>query len=207
MGKGIIYLTENGLNNDANMILAELCGMAYKHSYSAENGFLVGGIEIYNMSLKELFNKKKIRVNGNTEEYIKALKRNVLYFTKMGDTLNYLICNCLITKNIPDISQCSSEFQAMQRTLRVTDEMLIKDKRTEIYDNKYKNNIDKINALEYDYAFLDIYTSIIYYLYLYICGNKQILNPLYSADSTYLSQSIDKICYEYTKLYLAGELL
>lgn len=204
----ILRLTYNNLSEEVNLKIAKLCADAYKSTYG-EKGILPRDLNTYQSQKFLIFNKKMANNNRDLQEYIKSLKVNVLYFKELGDAINNCICDSIKTRNIPEKDKSEENFLEIQNRLKmqIESETIEDNNKVKVYDQNNKNNDEKRKVLQYDYMFFDIYTTILYCLYLVVSINKNKLDSLYDVNSVELSKSIDNICYGYTKMYLAGELL
>lgn len=185
-----------GLSIDSKKIIAALVNIPCSQYQS--NAMQVKA------NLKTILNKKLARASYNQNEYVEALKRNILFYINTLEDKEEFIKSSLRNGRMPQIDDCITIINSIPDKYKGNNAYCKNAERLKVYD-KYFPMTKQIEQLEYDYMFYSIHTDIIHMLLEVILSNQEYFLKLRNCNVDLVLKDITAYA-SHTASYCLGTL-
>ncbi|WP_284036570.1 hypothetical protein [Neobacillus sp. 114] len=153
---------------------------------------LAGRINSYQQQtqINQILLTKRQRTN-NSNDYIDVLINNVTYFTEMEKEMLKILERMFNEKRIPSFSQVEEEIVGIQNRKKQQMPSLTSQSKI-VYNNKFSTNNQKIEALQFDYAYHSLVHELIIDTIDALTNNHSFTNQLFRSSSKYNIDTINR---------------
>jgi hypothetical protein len=172
----------------------KLYGQIFHHLTKGIDSF-----KFQNQISQTLLNKRQRVQNSN--DYIDSLINNVTFYSEMKKEMLKILEGMFTTKAIPDFENMQNSLLRIQGNVKLqVPEAARKNK--DIYSSKFKSNNQKIEALQFDYAYFTYVHNLLLDLLDFLTNNSSMTQQLFKSDSKYNVDTINSYLHTYANMIL-----